>query len=84
MTVARLEIIRTRLQAAFSPSHLEVEDDSAAHQGHVGSRDGAGHYTVIIAADFFAGKSRVDIHRLIYAELQDLMPREIHALRIKL
>ncbi len=80
----RYAILQQRLQQCFSPSQLEVIDDSHKHVGHAGSRDGAGHYTVIIAADCFANKSRVVVHREIYAVLSDLIPQEIHALQIKI
>jgi BolA protein len=83
-TADRMAVIQRRLQEIFSPSHLEVLDDSAKHVGHEGSKSGAGHYTVIIAAESFENKSRVDVHREIYAALQDLIPGEIHALRIKI
>jgi BolA protein len=79
----RITLIRERLQI-FNPTHLEVIDDNAKHRGHVGSRDGAGHYTVIIAAESFAGKRRVAVHKEVYAALADLIPKEIHALVIKI
>jgi BolA family transcriptional regulator, general stress-responsive regulator len=79
----RMATIQERLQESFSPNTLEVIDDSAKHIGHAGSRDGAGHYTVIIASEAFQSKSRIDIHRDIYKVLDDLMPKEIHALQIK-
>ena len=79
----RIDVIKQRLEQAFSPVHLDVIDDSEKHKGHAGSQGGAGHYTVIIAADCFAGKSRLNIHREIYAVLDDLIPHEIHALVIR-
>ncbi len=80
----RIEVIRQRLQEAFSPTQLEVQDDSPQHTGHLGSQQGAGHYTVIIAADCFKGQSRVAAHREIYQVLQDLMRDDIHALKISI
>jgi BolA protein len=80
----RIIVIRERLQNAFSPTELDVIDDSAKHVGHAGSAGGAGHYTVIIAADCFRAVTRVTAHRQIYAVLDDLIPAEIHALQIKL
>jgi len=79
-----MQIIQQRLEQAFSPSQLEVIDDSEKHKGHVGSQGGAGHYTVMIGASCFLGKSRVMIHREIYAVLADMIPHEIHALRIQI
>jgi len=80
----RIQLIRERLTKAFLPTVLDVIDDSQKHIGHAGSVGGAGHYTVIIAAPDFSGKSRIDIHREIYQVLDDLIPHEIHALRIKI
>lgn len=80
----RINIIQQRLQDAFSPSHLEIIDDSERHKGHEGARGGAGHYTVIISAPCFDRLSKIDAHRKIYAALDDLIPDQIHALRIKI
>jgi len=78
----RLQLIHTLLQQAFSPTRLDVLDDSAEHIGHAGSAGGAGHYTIKMAADCFKGKSRIDVHRAIYGVLGELIPDQIHALRI--
>lgn len=80
----RITIIQQRLEEKFSPTRLEVIDDSEKHKGHAGSAGGAGHYTVIIASSRFSGKSRLQAHREIYEVFSDLIPHEIHALQIKL
>ncbi len=77
-----IELIKERLQAAFSPTELEIMDDSHKHIGHAGSKDGAGHFTVKIRASCFDSLSRVEAHKKIYCVLADLMPHKIHALRI--
>ena len=79
----RIPLIQQRIQDAFAPKQLEVIDDSHKHVGHVGSEGGAGHYTLVISGEVFAGLSRVETHRRIYAVLDDLIPQEIHALKIK-
>lgn len=79
----RITVIKQRLQDAFQPTQLDVIDDSAKHVGHAGSRDGAGHYTVVIAAASFQHKTRIAIHREIYQVLTDLIPHDIHALQIR-
>lgn len=78
------ELVFSRLTQVFMPTHLEVIDDSEKHKGHAGSQGGAGHYTVIICADIFKNKSRIEIHRNIYRVLDDLIPEKIHALQIKI
>lgn len=82
MTAARLERIRARLDAAFSPSALAIRDDSARHAGHPGAQGGAGHYAIKIEADAFRGLRSVARHRLVYDALADMLPDEIHALSI--
>lgn len=80
----RVTLIQDRIQAAFNPRQLEVIDDSHKHIGHAGNAGGAGHYTLIISKEVFSGKSRVAMHREVYAVLNDLIPHEIHALNIKI
>ena len=74
-------LIRERL-APLAPEILEVEDDSAAHAGNAGARDGGGHFNVLIVAEAFTGKAGVARHRLVYDAVRDLMPARIHALAI--
>ncbi len=83
MTVPRVERIRTTLQKALSTAEVAVRDDSARHAGHVGARDGAGHFFIRIESEFFTGRSRLERHRLVYEALAEMLPREIHALTIE-
>jgi BolA protein len=80
----RYQLMQDRLQAAFSPTVLEIIDDSAQHAGHAGSKGGAGYYTINLAAVCFSGKSRIEAHRDVYNVLNDLIPHEIHAVQIKI
>lgn len=80
MTAERVALIRSRLEAAFSPDELEVVDDSHRHVGHAGARDGRGHFEVRILSRRFAGKRTIERHRMIYAALGPLMQSDIHAL----
>lgn len=76
--------IERRLVAALTPDSVEVIDDSADHSGHAGhSGAGESHFTVRIIAAAFAGKSRIDRQRAVYAALGDLVaPDKVHALVI--
>ncbi len=81
MTVA--ETIRAKLTAAFAPAALDIADESHLHAGHAGHRPGLStHFRVAIVAGAFAGKSRVERQRLVYAVLDDLMGKPIHALAL--
>ena len=73
--------IEQRLRERLGPSSIELRDDSAAHAGHAGAREG-GHYRLRIVSERFAGLGRVARHRLVYDSLADLMQRGIHALAI--
>ena len=82
MTAERVQMIQSRLEVAFSPIHLQVKDQSHLHAGHAGARDGMGHFEATIVADAFAGKGRIERHRLVYAALGTMMQTDIHALKI--
>ncbi len=79
----RIERIRAKLTAALSPVSLEIEDESHLHAGHAGARGGGGHYTVRIVSSAFEGKPPLACHRQVYAALEDMMQKEIHALSIE-
>lgn len=83
MSASRTDRIREVLEAAFAPDELLVKDQSHLHAGHAGAEDGRGHFEVVIVADAFAGKSRMDRHRLVYDTLGAMMESDIHALRIR-
>jgi BolA protein len=75
-------VIREKLERAFEPELLEIEDDSHLHAGHAGARDGRGHFSVRIVAQRFSGVGHLERHRLVYDALGTLMDTDIHALKI--
>lgn len=75
-------ILRERL-ADLQPSELEIHDDSAAHVGHAGSANGAGHFSLLIVSNAFRGVPRLARHKQVIGRLDDLLPHPIHALSIK-
>lgn len=81
MSNDRVERIRQELQQQLQPQFLEIVDDAAQHAGH--AHEGSGHFTVHITAAAFAGKPRLQRHRMVYAALGNLMQSDIHALSIK-
>jgi BolA protein len=77
------DVIRHRLTAALAPSELDLVDESALHAGHAGARAaGESHFRLSIVSAAFAGKSRLDRQRMVFAALGDLMRTDIHALAI--
>jgi BolA protein len=68
----------------LSPSRIELVDDSEAHRGHGGYNPaGESHFSLTIESPAFAGKSRVERQRIVYAALGDLMKERVHALTIR-
>ena len=77
--------LEQRLQQRLAPSELVVLDESAQHAGHAGA-NGTGygtHFRVRIASPLFAGRTRVQRHRLVYDALQDFIDQGLHALAIE-
>jgi BolA protein len=79
----RAGIIRSTLEHVLDAEHVEIEDDSALHAGHLGAQGGGGHYRVLVVSPRFEGLSRVAAQRLVYQALGDLMASEIHALEMR-
>ena len=77
--------LERRLREVLAPSVLQVLDESADHAGHAGSNGTAfgTHFRVRIASPLFAGKTRVQRHRLVYDALQEFMDQGLHALAIE-
>ena len=80
----RAQRIEALLQAEFTPSKCEIEDESALHAGHAGAASGGGHFRLHIVSAVFEGVGRVGRHRLVYDCLRELMQTEIHALALTL
>ena len=77
------ETIEKKLTDAFTPKHLDIEDQSHLHAGHAGAREGGqSHFKVEIVADAFAGKSRLERQRMIYAVLAEEIEGPVHALAL--
>ncbi len=77
------EEIEARLNDAFTPQELHVEDDSESHRGHGGWREGGEtHFNVKIRAAGFATMSRLQRHRAVHAALGADLVGRIHALAL--
>jgi BolA protein len=75
--------LREKLVAAFAPLALAIEDESARHAGHSGAREGGeSHFRVRIVSAAFAGLSRVERQRLVYAAVAAEIAGGLHALAL--
>jgi len=77
------ETITAKLTAALQPEHLEVVDESHKHHGHAGWREGGEtHFHVSLVAQAFAGRSRLERQRAVYAALAEELAGPVHALQV--
>ena len=75
--------LRHNFAAAFNPVELVVQDESAYHAGHSGAREGGeSHFRVRIVSAAFAGLSRVERHRRVYAAASGEIAAGLHALAL--
>jgi stress-induced morphogen len=65
--------LKDALQKAFPDADIEITDLT-------GTQD---HYQALIVSDAFAGKGRIQQHRLVYAALGDAMKGPVHALALQ-
>ena len=81
---AIFDAIQQKLDAAFAPSRLEIEDDSARHAGHAGADPaGESHFNVVICSAAFAGQGKVARQRMVYRTLSEELAGQLHALSVK-
>lgn len=79
MSVA--DTIRNKLETALAPVELEVEDQSYLHRGHAGAPEGGeSHFRVRIISAAFAGKTRLQRHKMVNEILADELAGAVHAL----
>lgn len=78
------DTIAAKLTAAFAPQGLEVIDESENHRGHGGWREGGEtHFRVKVVSAAFAGKSRVERHRMVNQALDAELKGRVHALAVE-
>ena len=76
--------MREKLVEALQPTQLDIINESHLHAGHRGSPGtGESHFRVLVVSSAFAGKSRVDRHRLVNELLAAELKGGVHALAIK-
>jgi BolA family transcriptional regulator, general stress-responsive regulator len=73
--------IRAAIERQLSPVTIVVDDESALHIGHAGSREG-GHFRVRVVSECFRGLPSLARHRMVYQAVAELMGQGIHALAV--
>lgn len=75
--------IRTKLTDALAPLSLKVIDESHQHAGHGGHhQDGESHFRIDVVSEAFAGKGRVERHRIVNSLLAEELAGPVHALAL--
>ena len=79
------EIITEKLQKTFEPVNFELIDDSEAHRGHGGWREGGeSHFNLRMTSVRFAGQGRVERQRAVNRVLAEELAGPLHALSMEL
>ncbi len=77
--------MREKLRATFQPTRLDVINESHLHAGHRTSPGtGESHFRVLMVSPVFAGKSRLQRHRLVNEALAAELKGKVHALALDL
>lgn len=71
--------IENKLMAAFSPTHLEVINESGNHNVAPGSES---HFKVVIVSDEFDGQRLLSRHRAVNQILANELATSVHALAL--
>jgi len=75
--------IKSKLTGALAPVRLDIIDESDRHAGHGGHHpDGESHFRIEVVSDSFAGKTRVERHRLVNSLLAEELSSRVHALSL--
>lgn len=94
MSQTSMSAIRQTLEVGLTPLALELEDESHKHAGHMGAHHahkgaehredgGVTHLRVRVVSPDFAGKSRIERHRIVNALLEGEIAKGLHAIAIE-
>ncbi len=72
------EQIETKVKTEFSPSFIELENESHKHR----SGTGTSHFRLVIVSEKFEDLRLVARHRLVNSLLADELATEVHALAL--
>ncbi len=75
--------MREALMVGLEPTRLDIINESEMHAGHRSSPGtGESHFRVLVVSPKFAGKSRVDRHRMVNELLGSELKGGVHALSL--
>ena len=68
----KLKEIKTLIKESIPDAEIDIQDLAGDEN----------HYSATIKSKVFAGKSKIDQHKLVYKALKGKMGNELHALQI--
>jgi len=71
--------IISKLESAFAPAHLSVDNESHQHAVAPGSET---HFKLTLVSDSFEGLGLVKRHQAVYKVLSDELANGVHALAL--
>lgn len=71
-TAVSIDEVRRRIESALPGARVRV-----------GTFQGGDHFEAVVEAPQFAGKSRIEQHRMVYAALGSLLGGAMHALALR-
>ena len=75
--------ITLHLSQLFTPTHINVIDNSSQHHGHQGTPHTENtHFDITIVSDQFNEKSLIERHRMVNNALKSAFSEQLHALKI--
>lgn len=69
--------LQQKLESHFSPSYIQIVNESHMHRGPAGSES---HFKLILVSTHFSGKRLLQRHRMVNEVLAQELANEIHAL----
>ena len=80
-----IDELKVKLSRELDAQHVEIEDDSWKHAGHVEATPGmeATHLSITVVSPKFAGVPIMDQHRMVHEVLKEAREKHLHALILK-
>lgn len=76
--------MREKLMIGLEPVRLDILNESELHAGHRSSPGtGESHFRLLVVSPAFAGKSRVERHRMVNQLLADELRDHVHAMALR-
>ena len=82
----RYNRIRNHLVKKFSPEILKIRDDSSLHATHGNIEKDAKetHFYIKMRSSAFCNKSKLNMHKMVYAVLEEEFKKGLHAIELDL